>query len=44
MWAPALLHGLIGTWQLFERSNTPAFPMLVMAASITVPLLVFLQL
>ena len=42
MWAPVLLHGLIGTWQLFERSNTPAFPMLVMAASITVPLLVFL--
>ena len=42
VWAPALLHGLIGTWQLFERSNTLAFSMLVMAASITVPLLVFL--
>ena len=42
IWAPALLHGLIGTWQLFERSNTPAFPLLVMAASIIVPLLVFL--
>lgn len=42
MWTPALLHGLIGTWQLFERSNTPAFPVLVMGASIIVPLLVFL--
>lgn len=41
VWAPALLHALIGTWQVFERTYPLTFPMLVMAASITVPLLVF---
>jgi membrane protease YdiL (CAAX protease family) len=42
VWGPALLHGLIGTWQLFERSYPPSFSILVLGASITVPLMVFL--
>ena len=41
MWAPALLHGVIGSWQMFERNYPPSFSVLVMAASISVPLLVF---
>ncbi len=41
VWAPALLHALIGTWQLFERNYPPTFSVLVMAASIVVPLLIF---
>jgi hypothetical protein len=42
-WAPAVLHGLIGTWQLFERTYPPTFSVVVLCASITVPLLVLLD-
>jgi membrane protease YdiL (CAAX protease family) len=42
IWAPALLHGLIGSWQLFERANSDPYSMVVMTASIIVPLAVFL--
>jgi len=42
VWASALLHAMIGTWQLFERSYPLSFSVLVMIASITVPLLVFI--
>jgi membrane protease YdiL (CAAX protease family) len=41
IWAPALLHGLIGTWQLFERTYPDRFTVVVLAASIVVPLAVF---
>ncbi len=41
VWAPALLHALIGTWQLFERTYPLTFSVLVLVSSITVPLLVF---
>jgi len=40
VWAPALLHAMIGTWQLFERTYPLSFSVLVMIASMTVPLLV----
>jgi membrane protease YdiL (CAAX protease family) len=43
VWAPALLHGVIGTWQLFERSYPASFSLVVLGASLTVPLLVFLH-
>jgi membrane protease YdiL (CAAX protease family) len=39
VWAPALLHALIGCWQLFERSYPITFSVIVLVASITVPLL-----
>jgi hypothetical protein len=39
VWAPALLHALIGCWQLFERSYPIAFSVIVLVASISVPLL-----
>jgi membrane protease YdiL (CAAX protease family) len=42
VWAPALLHGLIGTWQLFERTYPVEFSMVIGAASISVPLLALL--
>ncbi|MBM2615702.1 CPBP family intramembrane metalloprotease [Actinoplanes sp. LDG1-06] len=42
MWAPAILHGLIGTWQLWERDYPATFSMVVLGASILVPLLVLL--
>jgi membrane protease YdiL (CAAX protease family) len=42
IWAPALLHGLIGSWQLFERTDSDRYSMVVMTASILVPMAVFL--
>jgi membrane protease YdiL (CAAX protease family) len=39
VWAPALLHALIGCWQLFERTYPPTFSILVLVASVGVPLL-----
>jgi membrane protease YdiL (CAAX protease family) len=42
IWAPALLHGLIGSWQLFERTYPDSFTVVVLTASILVPLSVFL--
>lgn len=41
IWAPAILHAVIGTWQLFERRPDPTFSMLVVTASILVPLSAF---
>jgi hypothetical protein len=38
IWAPAMLHGLIGTWQLFERSYGAAFHLVILLTSIGVPL------
>ncbi len=40
IWAPATLHGLIGTWQLFERDYPASFSMVLVSGSILVPLLV----
>ena len=42
IWAPALLHGLIGTWQLFERTYPDRFTIAVLTATILVPFSVFL--
>jgi membrane protease YdiL (CAAX protease family) len=39
VWAPALLHGLIGTWQLFERTYPVTFSVVLLVAAIGVPLL-----
>ena len=41
VWAPALLHGLVGTWQLFERSYPVRFSVVMLLASIAVPMLAF---
>ncbi len=41
VWAPAILHGLIGCWQVFERTYPPAFSLVVLFASIVVPLVAF---
>lgn len=38
IWAAALLHGLIGTWQLFERTYPPSFQLVIVTASILIPL------
>ncbi len=39
IWAPAVLHGLIGTWQLFDRDTYGAeFNVLIVTTSIVVPL------
>jgi len=39
IWAPALLHGLIGTWQLFDRdSYGTEFGLVIVGTSILVPL------
>jgi membrane protease YdiL (CAAX protease family) len=40
IWPAALLHGSIGTWQVFERTYSPVFAVVVLVASLTVPLLV----
>ena len=42
VWAPALLHGLIGSWQLFERTYPLRFSLVMLVASIVVPLLALL--
>jgi hypothetical protein len=41
VWAPAIVHGLIGTWQLFERTFPVEFSVLILAGSIVTPLLAF---
>jgi membrane protease YdiL (CAAX protease family) len=41
IWPPAILHGLIGTWQLFERDFPVEFSVLIMCGSILTPLSVF---
>lgn len=40
IWAAAILHGLIGTWQLFERSYPPSFQLVILIATMVVPLAV----
>jgi membrane protease YdiL (CAAX protease family) len=42
IWAPALLHGLIDSWQLFERPYPDRFSVVILTASIVVPMSVFL--
>jgi membrane protease YdiL (CAAX protease family) len=42
VWAPALLHGLIDSWQLFERTYPDRFSVVILTAVIVVPMSVFL--
>jgi membrane protease YdiL (CAAX protease family) len=42
VWAPAILHGLIGTWQIFDRTYSDMFSVVVIIASIVVPFSTFL--
>jgi membrane protease YdiL (CAAX protease family) len=42
VWAPAIVHGLQGTWQLFERTYGDGFSVLILVTSLTVPLTAFL--
>jgi membrane protease YdiL (CAAX protease family) len=41
IWAPAIVHGMVGAWQLFERTYPMSFSMVVMVVTIGVPLLAF---
>jgi membrane protease YdiL (CAAX protease family) len=41
IWAPAIVHGMIGAWQLFERTYPMSFSMVVMVVTIAVPLVAF---
>lgn len=41
VWAPAIVHGMVGTWQLFDRTYPVTFSIIVMVVTIVVPLLVF---
>jgi membrane protease YdiL (CAAX protease family) len=41
VWPPAVLHWLIGTWQLFERTYPTQFSMLILCGSIVTPLSAF---
>lgn len=41
IWSAAILHGLIGSWQLFERDFAVQFSVLIMCGSILVPMAVF---
>jgi membrane protease YdiL (CAAX protease family) len=42
IWPPAIVHGLIGTWQLFERTFPVQFSLLILCGSILTPLSAFL--
>lgn len=42
IWAPALVHGMIGTWQIFDRTYPITFSIVVMLVTIVVPFIVFL--
>jgi membrane protease YdiL (CAAX protease family) len=42
VWAPAIVHGLQGTWQLFERTYDDEFSVLILGTSLVVPLTAFL--
>jgi membrane protease YdiL (CAAX protease family) len=37
VWVPAVVHGSIGTWQIFERTYPIQFKMIILLASIFVP-------
>jgi membrane protease YdiL (CAAX protease family) len=41
IWAPAIVHGSIGTWQLFERTFPVQFSLLILVGSIVTPLTAF---
>ncbi|MEZ5406853.1 MAG: CPBP family intramembrane glutamic endopeptidase [Acidimicrobiales bacterium] len=41
IWAPAITHGLVGTWQLFERTYPDHYSAVVVSVSILIPLVVF---
>jgi membrane protease YdiL (CAAX protease family) len=41
IWPPAILHGSIGMWQLFERDFPVEFSVLIMCGSILTPLSAF---
>jgi membrane protease YdiL (CAAX protease family) len=41
IWPPAIVHGLIGSWQIFDRSYPMTFSLVVLMASILVPLIAF---
>jgi membrane protease YdiL (CAAX protease family) len=41
IWAPAIVHGLVGTWQLFERTYPLQFSLFVIVGSIITPLAAF---
>jgi membrane protease YdiL (CAAX protease family) len=41
IWAPAIAHGMVGTWQLFERDFPAAFSLVVLVGSIITPLAAF---
>ncbi len=41
IWAPAIVHGLIGSWQIFDRSYPMTFTVIVLIATIVVPLIAF---
>jgi membrane protease YdiL (CAAX protease family) len=42
VWPPAIVHGLIGTWQLFDRTYPVEFSLLILCGSILTPLTAFL--
>jgi membrane protease YdiL (CAAX protease family) len=42
VWPPAIVHGAVGTWQLFERTFPVQFSVLIMCGSIITPLAAFL--
>ncbi len=42
IWAPALVHGMIGTWQIFDRTYPVTFAIVVMLVTIVLPFIVFL--
>lgn len=42
IWGPAILHGAIGSWQLFERGYPDSFSAVLVLGSIVVPLVVLL--
>jgi membrane protease YdiL (CAAX protease family) len=42
IWAPALLHGLIDSWQLFERTYPDRYSAVILTVVIVVPMSVFL--
>jgi membrane protease YdiL (CAAX protease family) len=41
IWAPAIVHGLVGTWQLFERTYPLQYSLFVIVGSIVTPLAAF---
>lgn len=41
-WSPAIVHGLIGTWQVFDRGYGAGFSLWILTGSIVVPFVVFL--